>query len=80
MWIFHQKLKATSKDLSIWSKEQFGHIFQKPKEFEQEVREAKNKWISTNDPAGKTLLYELKAQYVKFLKTEKAVLKQKIQL
>lgn len=45
--------------------------------FEKNVGEVENKWISTNDSADRTILYELQAQYVKFLKTEEVMLKQK---
>lgn len=53
MWIFHQKLKAITKALSLWSKEQYGDIFQKPKEFEQKVKEAEEKWLNTNNRIGR---------------------------
>nr|XP_016513972.1 PREDICTED: uncharacterized protein LOC107830829 [Nicotiana tabacum] len=43
MWIFHQKLKAVTKALSLWSKEQYGDIFQNPEEFEQKVKESEEK-------------------------------------
>ncbi|XP_070036672.1 uncharacterized protein [Nicotiana tomentosiformis] len=80
MWIFHQKLKTTSRALSVWSREQYGDIFQLPKEFEQKVREAEEKWLSTNDPSDRAALHEIQAQYTKYLKTEEVVLRQKMQL
>ncbi|XP_016494260.2 uncharacterized protein LOC107813500 [Nicotiana tabacum] len=80
MWKFHQKLKTTSRALSVWSREQYGDIFQLPKEFKQKVGEAEEKWLSTNDPSDRASLHEIQAQYTKYLKTEEVVLRQKIQL
>ncbi|XP_075087694.1 uncharacterized protein LOC142169691 [Nicotiana tabacum] len=61
MWIFHQKLKTTSRALSVWSREQYGDIFQLPKEFEQKVREAEEKWLSMNVPSNRASLNEIQA-------------------
>lgn len=63
--IYHQKLKVVTKALSLWSKEQYGGIFQKPKEFEQKVKEAEEKWINTNNPIDRINIQELQAQYVR---------------
>ncbi|XP_009761012.1 uncharacterized protein [Nicotiana sylvestris] len=75
IWIFNQKLKATSKELSKWSREQYGGIFQKPKEFEQKVKEVEEKWLTSNKLADKETLHEIQAQFVRHLKVEEAVLK-----
>ncbi|XP_019244554.1 PREDICTED: uncharacterized protein LOC109224431 [Nicotiana attenuata] len=40
MWIFHQKLKALSTGLSQWSRQQYGDIFQKAKEYEEKLKAA----------------------------------------
>ncbi|XP_070045615.1 uncharacterized protein [Nicotiana tomentosiformis] len=80
MWIFHQKLKSITKALSLWSREQCGDIFQNPKEFEQKVKEAEEKWINTINPVDRINLQEIHAQYVRHIKTEEALLKQKTQL
>ncbi|OIT18976.1 hypothetical protein A4A49_42874 [Nicotiana attenuata] len=40
MWVFHPKLKALSHALSLWSRKQYGDIFQKTKEYEQKVKDA----------------------------------------
>ncbi|OIT01307.1 hypothetical protein A4A49_02540 [Nicotiana attenuata] len=79
MWIFHQKLKALSSALSKWFRQQYGDIFQKPKEFEQKVKEAKEKWATSNDPGDRWNLHDLQAQYTRHLKLEEVV-KQKTQL
>ncbi|XP_019224556.1 PREDICTED: uncharacterized protein LOC109206213 [Nicotiana attenuata] len=80
MWIFHQKLKTTFRALSFRSREQYGGIFQLPKEFEQKVKEVEEKWLVTNDPSDRAALHDIQAQYTKYLKTEEAVLRQKTQL
>ncbi|OIT30421.1 hypothetical protein A4A49_25953 [Nicotiana attenuata] len=38
MWIFHQKIKALCTTLSKWSRQEYGDIFHKAKEFEEKVR------------------------------------------
>ncbi|XP_019251079.1 PREDICTED: uncharacterized protein LOC109229996 [Nicotiana attenuata] len=80
MWVFHQKRKALSHALSLWSRQQYGDIFRKAKEFEQKVKDAKMIWAQTNNDTDRATLNELKAQYVKHLKVEQEVLKQKTQL
>ncbi|XP_070041492.1 uncharacterized protein [Nicotiana tomentosiformis] len=40
MWVFHQKLKALCTGLSRWSRQEYGDIFQKAKEFEEQVKAA----------------------------------------
>nr|XP_009595999.1 uncharacterized protein LOC104091923 [Nicotiana tomentosiformis] len=59
MWIFHQKLKALSSALSKWSRQKYGDIFQKPKEFEQKVKEAEEIWATSNDPGDRQNLHDL---------------------
>ncbi|OIT08479.1 hypothetical protein A4A49_00874 [Nicotiana attenuata] len=80
MWVFHQKLKALSHALSPRSRQQYGDIFQKTKEYEQKVKDAELIWAQTNNDADRISLNELKAQYVRHLKVEQDVLKQKTQL
>ncbi|XP_019253956.1 PREDICTED: uncharacterized protein LOC109232655 [Nicotiana attenuata] len=80
MWIFHQKIKAQSHALSLWSRQQYGDIFQIVKEFEQKVKDAEMIWAQTNTDTDRATLNEFKAQYVRHLKVEQDVLKQKTQL
>ncbi|XP_019235632.1 PREDICTED: uncharacterized protein LOC109215963 [Nicotiana attenuata] len=80
MWVFHQKLKALSHALSLWSRQQYGKIVQKTKEYEQKVKDAELIWAQTNNDADRISLNELKAQYVRHLKVEQDVLQQKTQL
>ncbi|XP_019263896.1 PREDICTED: uncharacterized protein LOC109241590 [Nicotiana attenuata] len=49
MWIFHQKLKSLSAGLSQWSRQEYGDIFQKAKEYEEKVKVAEMVWAQTND-------------------------------
>ncbi|XP_019240872.1 PREDICTED: uncharacterized protein LOC109220861 [Nicotiana attenuata] len=80
MWVFHQKIKALCSELSQWSRQQYGDIFQRVKEFENKVREAEERWAHSNNEKDRAILHELNAQYIKHLKTEEAVLRQKTQL
>ncbi|KAK4706446.1 hypothetical protein R3W88_033995 [Solanum pinnatisectum] len=45
MWRFHQKLKRLSSTLSNWSREEFGDVFNKVKDYEQKVQAAEEKLI-----------------------------------
>lgn len=80
MQVFHQKLKALYSALIKCSRQQYGDIFQKPKESEQKVKFAEEKWATTNDPTDRMTLHELQSQYINHLKLEEGVLKQKAQL
>ncbi|XP_019252919.1 PREDICTED: uncharacterized protein LOC109231741 [Nicotiana attenuata] len=80
MWIFHQKTKALCSELSKWSRREYGDIFQQVKEYESKVIAAEEVWAHTNNPVDREVLHNLRAQYVKHLKTEESVLKQKTQL
>ncbi|XP_075107128.1 uncharacterized protein LOC142180101 [Nicotiana tabacum] len=44
MWTFHQKLKALSNARSIWSRQEYRDIFQKAKQFEQQVKDEEMFW------------------------------------
>uniref|UniRef100_M1DB34 Retrotransposon protein, unclassified n=1 Tax=Solanum tuberosum TaxID=4113 RepID=M1DB34_SOLTU len=79
MWNFHQKLKRVSSTLSNWSKIEFGDIFARVKDFEV-VRLAEEKYIQTNSDQDRSSLHALNAEYIRFLKLEESILKQKAQL
>lgn len=64
----------------IWSKTTFGDIYAKVKEYEEKARTAEEKLISTNDADDRTALYAINAEYIRFLKCEESMLKQKTQL
>ncbi|OIT07895.1 hypothetical protein A4A49_63152, partial [Nicotiana attenuata] len=80
IWIFHQKIKALCAALSKWSRQEYGNIFSRAKEFEEKVRKAEEISAQSNKESDRIVAHELTAQYVKYLKTEEAILKQKTQL
>ncbi|XP_070057039.1 uncharacterized protein [Nicotiana tomentosiformis] len=80
MHVRQDNAKKYFSALSRWSRQQYGDIFLKPKEYEQNIKLAKEKWATTNDPTYRITLHELQAQYISHLKLEKEVLKQKTQL
>ncbi|XP_069154435.1 uncharacterized protein [Solanum lycopersicum] len=80
MWKFHQKMKRLSNTLSVWSRDEFGDIFQKVRMYEEQVHEAEENYILNQTDSNRSILYELNAQYIKFLKCEDTILKQKTQL
>ena len=48
MWIFHAKLKRLTKTLREWSKQEYGDIFEKVKQYEDEVKKAEQDMIMNN--------------------------------
>ncbi|XP_015158404.1 uncharacterized protein [Solanum tuberosum] len=80
MWRFHQKLKRLSNTLSSWSRREFGDIFSKVKDYEDKVRVAKEHLIQDHNENNRATLHELNAEYIRFLKMEDSILKQKTQL
>ncbi|KAK6791450.1 hypothetical protein RDI58_010531 [Solanum bulbocastanum] len=80
MWIFHQKLKRLSSTLSVWSKQKFGDIYAKIKEFEEKARTLEEKLIHNNTEEQRAELHGVNAEYIKFMKLEDSILKQKSQL
>jgi len=80
MWKFHQKLKRLSNTLSSWSRNEFGDIFSKVKDYEEKVRIAEEHLIQDHNENNRATLHELNAEYIRFLKMEDSILKQKTQL
>ncbi|KAK6780088.1 hypothetical protein RDI58_022272 [Solanum bulbocastanum] len=80
MWSFHQKLKRLSCTLSVWSKQQFGDIYAKVKEYEEKVRILEEKLIQNNTEEDRATLHGINAEYIRFMKLEDSILKQKSQL
>lgn len=56
MWMFHQKIKALCSELSKWSRQEYGDIFQMVKEFEGKVRQVEETWAQTNSEADRMYL------------------------
>ncbi|XP_049399716.1 uncharacterized protein LOC125863741 [Solanum stenotomum] len=80
MWKFHQKMKRLSNTLSNWSREEFGDIFAKVRDFEEKVKTMEEQLIQDPSEDNRSTLHELNARYIKFLKIEDSILKQKTQL
>ncbi|KAK4737426.1 hypothetical protein R3W88_001123 [Solanum pinnatisectum] len=80
MWTFHQKMKRLAATLSVWSKEKFGDIFAKVRDFEERVRVAEENLIHNNTEEHRAVLHGINAEYIRFIKLEDSILKQKTQL
>ena len=80
MWRFHQKMKRLSNTLSVWSKKEFGDIFQKVRTYEEQVHKDEEKYITDQSYSNRSILHEIHSKYIKFLKLEDTILKQKTQL
>ncbi|XP_049365117.1 uncharacterized protein LOC125829910 [Solanum verrucosum] len=70
----------TEKIVRSWSKREFGDVFVKVKEYEEKVRKAEENLIQDHTEKNRTTLHELNAKYIRFLKMEDSILKQKTQL
>ncbi|XP_015158216.1 uncharacterized protein [Solanum tuberosum] len=80
MWRWHQKMKRLTTTLSAWSKREFGDIYSKVKEFEEKVKVAEEELINNNTGTNRHNLHYINATYIKYLKIEEEILKQKTQL
>ncbi|KAG5599223.1 hypothetical protein H5410_030593 [Solanum commersonii] len=63
-----------------WSKMQFGDIYAKVKEFEERVKVAEDNLLQNNTEKHKEELHSINAEYIRYMKLEEAILKQKSQL
>ncbi|XP_009802699.2 uncharacterized protein LOC107791278 [Nicotiana tabacum] len=77
MWNLHHKLKLTASKLSTWSRETFGDIHEEHKRLESELIRLEGLMISDNDGAGRSNLNKTRADYIKYLKIQDAILRQK---
>ncbi|WMV50078.1 hypothetical protein MTR67_043463 [Solanum verrucosum] len=80
MWTFHQKMKRLASTLSAWSKMKFGDIYAKIKEFEERVKVAEDNILQNHTEKHREDLHSINAEYIKYMKLEDSILKQKSQL
>ncbi|XP_015170882.1 uncharacterized protein [Solanum tuberosum] len=80
MWRWHQKIKKLTTTLSAWSKKEFGDIYSKVKEFEERVKVVEDELINNNTETNRQNLHYINTTYIKYLKLEEGILKQKTQL
>ncbi|KAH0717174.1 hypothetical protein KY285_013205 [Solanum tuberosum] len=80
MWRWNQKMKKLTTTISAWSKKEFGDIYSKVKEFEERVKVAEDELINNNIETNRQNLHYINATYIKYLKIEEGILKQKTQL
>ncbi|WMV50074.1 hypothetical protein MTR67_043459 [Solanum verrucosum] len=73
-------MKRLTSTLSSWSKREYGDIFATVKEFEEKVRNAETEVLHNNTADNRTKLQCANAEYIKFMKMEAVILKQKTQL
>lgn len=77
MWNLHQKLKLTASKFSTWSKEAFGDIYEESKRLEMELIRLENVMIADNDGANRTNLNNTRADYMRYIKLQDSILRQK---
>lgn len=80
MWKWHQKMKNLIPTLSVWSKKEYGDIYAKVKEHEHLIKVAEEEVITNNSETNRQKLHFINATYIKHLKLEESILKQKTQL
>lgn len=80
IWVFHQKMRRLSATLSSWSKAQFRDIHAKMKPYEERIKNAEKELITLNTDVARSYLHSLNAEYIRFLKLEESILRQKSQL
>ncbi|XP_060202921.1 uncharacterized protein LOC132631356 [Lycium barbarum] len=80
MWRLQQKLKILSKELSKWSRNSIGDVLENVKKFEKEVSDAETAYLNSDSNTDRTLLNKAKAEYIKWLKMEDSILRQKARI
>ncbi|KAG5567974.1 hypothetical protein H5410_065010 [Solanum commersonii] len=80
MWKLHMKMKRLTSILSKWSKQEYGDIFTKVREFEESIRKSEEEFMTNNTEALRQKLHQMNATYIRYLKLEEAILQQKTQL
>ncbi|XP_049365268.1 uncharacterized protein LOC125830095 [Solanum verrucosum] len=80
MWQLHQKMKRLTYTLSNWSKNEYGDIYAKVKEFEETIKKTKEELLTHNTEALRQQLHLMNVNYIRYLKLEESILKQKAQL
>lgn len=74
------KTEKISFYFSNWSKREHGDTFAVVKEYEENVRIAEKELINNNSEENRSKLHRMNAEYIRYLKMEKSILKQKTQL
>lgn len=80
MWTFHAKMKRLAATLSKWSRNQYGDIHARVKQYEGEVSRAEEEMLNHNNAENRANLHAVNAEYIRYLKLEESILKQKTQL
>jgi len=65
---------------NTWSRATFGDIFSIVRDHEERVRVAEEALIANNSTENRVSLHQINARYIKYLKLEASILKQKTQL
>ncbi|XP_049391508.1 uncharacterized protein LOC125855898 [Solanum stenotomum] len=80
MWRLQQKIKRLTVTPSNWSRTTFGDIFSIVRHHEERVRVVEEALIVNNSAENRADLHRINARYIKYLKLEDFILKQKTQL
>lgn len=73
-------MKRESKNLSDWSRNEFGDIFCKVKKYEDSVKKSKENLIQTPNESNRADLHEVNANYIRFVMVEDSIMKQTTQM
>ncbi|KAK4731472.1 hypothetical protein R3W88_024460 [Solanum pinnatisectum] len=65
MWKLHQKMKRLTSTLSNWSNREYGDIYAKVKEFEENIRKAEEELLINNTEALRQKLHLMNANYIR---------------
>lgn len=77
---FQQKLKRLTSTLSQWYKNVFGDIYANVKTYEEKFKEAEENLILNGTDKKKQEFHRVQAEYIRHLKVENAILRQKYKL
>ncbi|XP_060203069.1 uncharacterized protein LOC132631512 [Lycium barbarum] len=74
------KLKVTCKDLSIWSRQVYGDIFEEPKRLENQIRVLEENCTNNNSAENRMELSRCRAEFTRYLKIQDSILRQKARI
>ncbi|XP_060188384.1 uncharacterized protein LOC132617405 [Lycium barbarum] len=80
MWILQQKLKTLARELSKWSRNSIGDVFENVKKFEKEVSDAEPAYLNSDADTDRMRQNKTKVEYIKWLKMEDSILRQKARI
>ncbi|XP_060190441.1 uncharacterized protein LOC132619606 [Lycium barbarum] len=80
LWTLQQKLKNLARVLSKWSREKIGDVFATVKLLKTDICRLEEEYGADDSDTNRQALYKAQAEYIKWLKMQDSILKQKARI